>query len=63
MRLTKSVRLVGDRRLELFLEAFNATNFVNLNNGSNNMRLNAFLLPTGTNGEVRQVQWGARFVF
>lgn len=63
IRLTKSVRLGAERRLELFLEAFNATNFVNLNNGSNNMRLNSFLISTGTNGEMRQVQWGARYVF
>jgi outer membrane receptor protein involved in Fe transport len=63
LRLTKVFPIHADQSLELFLEAFNVTNIVNLNNGSNNMRLDSFLIPTGTNGEMRQVQWGARYVF
>lgn len=63
LRLTKMLNVGADRRVELFLEAFNVTNFVNYNNGSNNMRLNSFLVPTGINGEMRQIQWGARFEF
>ena len=62
-RLTKVFSTRADQSLELFLEAFNITNIVNLNNGSNNMRLDSFLISTGTNGDMRQVQWGARYVF
>ena len=62
MRLTKSFGLGQTRRLEVFLEAFNFTNFVNVTGGSGNFRLATFHVPTGAQ-PARQVQWGARYSF
>ena len=62
VRATKAVSLTGSRRLELFLEAFNVTNFVNRTGGGTNIRLATFGIPTGA-GDARQFQWGARFSF
>ena len=62
VRATKSVSLTGERRLELFLEAFNVTNFVNRIGGGTNIRLATFGIPTGA-GDARQFQWGTRFSF
>jgi hypothetical protein len=62
MRLTKAFTLGGQRRLEAFLEAYNATNHTTLTGGSGNMSLATFLVRTGAR-DARQVQWGARFSF
>lgn len=62
MRATKSVPLGGGRKVDVFLEAFNITNFVNKTGGNGNIRLASFFLPTGAL-DARQVQWGARFTF
>ena len=62
LRATKSLTLSGSRRLEVFLEAFNVTNFVNRTGGNANVRLASFGIPTGA-ADARQVQWGARFTF
>jgi hypothetical protein len=62
LRATKSVNLSRERRLEIFLEAFNVTNFVNLTGGNGNIRVASFFLPTGAL-DARQVQWGARLSF
>jgi hypothetical protein len=50
------------RRIELFAEAFNLTNFVNVTGGASNIRLATFNVPTGAQ-DARQVQWGARYSF
>src|SRR5712691_551342 len=62
LRATKSLRLGGDRRVELFLEAFNVTNFVNRIGVGTNIRLATFGVPTGAT-DARQLQWGTRFSF
>jgi hypothetical protein len=62
LRLTKSVDLGQGRRVELFAEAFNLTNFVNVTGGASNIRLATFNVPTGAQ-DARQMQWGARFSF
>ncbi|MCC7418227.1 MAG: TonB-dependent receptor [Acidobacteria bacterium] len=62
LRGTKAFALGGDRRMEVFLEAFNVLNTVNLTGGSSNMRLATFLIRTGARDE-RQIQWGARYSF
>jgi hypothetical protein len=62
VRATKAVPLTAARRVELFLEAFNVTNFVNRNGGGTNIRLATFGIPTGAS-DARQFQWGARFSF
>ncbi len=61
LRLTRSVAL-GGRRLELFLETFNTTNFINYSAYNSNMSSAAFLTRTAAQ-DPRQLQWGARFVF
>ncbi len=62
LRLTKAFSLGASRRLEAFLEAYNATNYTTLTGGSGNMTLPTFLVRTGAR-DARQVQWGARFRF
>ena len=62
VRATKSVPFSAGRRVEVFLEAFNVTNFVNRTGGGTNIRLATFGIPTGA-GDARQLQWGARFSF
>jgi hypothetical protein len=62
LRATKSVSLGSGRRIEVFLEAFNITNFVNRTGGGTNIRLATFGIPTGAT-DARQMQWGARFSF
>jgi len=62
LRMTKSVELGQGRRVELFAEAFNLTNFVNVTGGASNIRLATFNVPTGAQ-DARQMQWGARFSF
>ncbi len=62
VRLTKSFSIGANRRIETFLEGYNATNYTTLTGGTNNMSLPAFLIRTGAR-DARQVQWGARFRF
>ena len=62
LRLTKSIGFGATRRMELFFEAFNLTNFVNVTGGAGNIRLATFNVPTGAQ-EARQIQWGARYTF
>lgn len=62
LRATKSVSISDTRRLEVFLEAFNVTNFVSQMGGATNIRLATFGIPTAA-AAARQVQWGARFTF
>jgi hypothetical protein len=62
LRLTKRLNLGQSRRVELFAEAFNLTNFVNVTGGSGNIRLDSFNVPTGAL-DARQIQWGARYAF
>ena len=62
MRLTKAFQLGGDKQIEAFLEAYNATNFVTLTGGSGNMSSATFLQRTGAR-DARQIQWGARYSF
>ena len=62
LRLTKQVNLGNGRRIELFAEAFNITNFVNATGFGGNVVLPTFNLPTGAQ-DARQVQWGARYSF
>jgi hypothetical protein len=60
-RLTKVIPL-GTRRFEVFLEAYNLTNYVTLTGGSGNMSLSTFLIRTGAR-DARQIQWGGRYTF
>ena len=63
-RITKVFRIGGRRRIELLLEAFNVTNYVNYVPAAANRSMNSpiFLAPTLAR-DARQVQWGARFSF
>ena len=62
VRATKKVPFGEGRGLEIFLEGFNITNFVNRTGGGSNIRLATFGIATGAT-DTRQVQWGARFSF
>jgi carboxypeptidase family protein len=62
LRLTKGFQLGGNRRIEGFLEAFNATNAVILNNGSGTLTSRTAFIPTSARA-ARQVQLGARYAF
>jgi hypothetical protein len=69
LRLTKSLPIGRDRRLELLLEAFNVTNYVNFRPPFGNppgagapMNASAFLVRTNAHA-ARQIQWGVRYVF
>jgi hypothetical protein len=62
VRLTKRFDMGAARRFEVFLEAYNATNYTTLTGGTGNMSAVAFLLRTGAR-DARQVQWGGRFTF
>jgi hypothetical protein len=67
LRLSKMIYLRGVRldRLELFVEALNVTNFVNLGNPNGNLRSAAFGRSTALNGDSspRQVEIGFRLDF
>jgi hypothetical protein len=62
IRLTKQFNVGGQRRMELFAEAFNITNAVNAHTPDTNVRLATFNVPTGAQ-DARQMQWGARYSF
>jgi hypothetical protein len=62
LRVAKRLDFGQGRRIELFAEAFNLTNFVNVTGGASNIRLATFNVPTGAQ-DARQVQWGARYSF
>jgi len=62
LRLSKRLDVGSGRRIELFAEAFNLTNFVNVTGGAGNIRLATFNVPTGAQ-DARQIQWGARYAF
>ena len=69
VRLTKSLPIGRDRRLELLIEAFNVTNYVNFRPPFGNppgagapMNAPAFLVRT-TAHAAREIQWGVRYVF
>jgi hypothetical protein len=65
LRAGYRVRTGSARTLDLFLEIFNATNRVNFNNPTGDMRNANFLVPTSLlgGGFPRQYQIGARFGF
>jgi hypothetical protein len=62
LRLTKAVNFGERRRLELFFEAYNVTNFVTRLAGTGTMTSASFLIPASALA-ARQLQWGARFNF
>jgi hypothetical protein len=62
LRLTKVLQLGGARHLELFLEGFNTTNFLTLNNGTGTITNRTAFVPT-TARAARQLQLGARYAF
>ena len=56
------LQVSASRRLELFVEAFNATNKVVLNNGSGTLSSRTAFIPTSSRA-ARQTQLGVRFGF
>jgi hypothetical protein len=64
MRLTKQVAFAGGRRVDLFLEGYNLTNYTNFQpftiNG--NMISRDFLIRNSAR-DGRQIQWGLRYAF
>jgi hypothetical protein len=62
LRLTKAFELGATRRIELFLEGYNVTNYVAFTGRTGNMSSSSFLIRTGAR-DARQVQWGARYSF
>jgi hypothetical protein len=64
LRLTKLLQMGGGRGLELTLEAFNVTNYVNYNPVTVNRNMNsAAFLQRRSARSARQIQWGLRYVF
>jgi Carboxypeptidase regulatory-like domain/TonB dependent receptor len=65
LRLSKMIDLTRMRmnRLELFVEALNVTNYVNLDNPNGNLRSAAFGRATELEGDPRQVEIGFRLDF
>jgi hypothetical protein len=64
LRVMKVLRLGGDRRMELFLEAYNLTNHVNFQPFTLNPNIIAgdFLIRNSAR-DARQIQWGVRYAF
>lgn len=62
MRATKAFSFADHHRMEVFLEAFNLTNHVNLSGYNGNMNTNSFLIPSSAR-PARQMQWGLRYSF
>jgi hypothetical protein len=64
MRLTKDITLGASRRLQLFLEGYNLTNYVNYQPFTINPNINSssFLIRNSAR-DGRQAQWGARYTF
>jgi carboxypeptidase family protein len=64
LRVMKSFSITGGRRIELLMEAFNVTNYVNYVPAvvTRNMNSALFLYRNGAR-DARQLQWGLRFVF
>src|SRR6185295_7068197 len=69
MRLTKSLPLGRDRRVEVMIEAFNVTNHINFRPPAGNppgagapMNAPAFMVRTAAR-DARQIQWGLRYSF
>jgi hypothetical protein len=64
-RITKAIRLGGTRRLDLFFEGYNLTNYVNFTPYTLNPYMNSpasFLVRNGAR-DGRQAQWGLRYAF
>jgi hypothetical protein len=64
MRFTRPLLLGGNRRLDLFLEAFNLTNHVNFQTFTINANIisSSFLVRNSAR-DGRQMQWGAKYIF
>ena len=64
VRLTKLVQMGGRRGLELTLEAFNVTKYVNYNPVTVTRNINsAAFLQRRSARSARQIQWGLRYAF
>jgi hypothetical protein len=62
MRITRPISITESKRLDLFFEGYNITNFVTLGTGNTSMTSTTFLIPASAQ-PARQLQWGARFNF
>jgi hypothetical protein len=62
IRLTKSIKLHGSQRADLFIEAYNVLNAVNYEPPSGALSSTSFAVRTAAR-DARQIQWGAKFVF
>jgi hypothetical protein len=62
LRATKQFRIAVNRRIDVFLEAYNLFNTVNYENPSGVITSGSFAAYT-TARDARQIQWGARFQF
>jgi hypothetical protein len=64
IRVTKLLQMGGRRGLELTLEAFNVTNYVNYNPVTVIRNINsAAFLQRRSARSARQIQWGLRCIF
>lgn len=64
MRVMKVLPVRGEHRIELFLEAYNLTNYVNFQPFTVNPNIIARdLLIRNSARDARQVQWGVRYAF
>ena len=61
-RLTKDIKFTESRHLQLFLEAYNLTNYVSRVVPETSLTSSSFLIPTSSL-PARQIQWGVRFAF
>jgi len=62
MRVTRPISITESKRLDLFFEGYNITNFVTLGTGNTSILSTTFLIPASSL-PARQLQWGARFNF
>jgi hypothetical protein len=64
MRVMKLLPLRGESRIELFLEGYNLTNYVNFQPFTLNPNMIAgdFLIRNSAR-DARQIQWGVRYAF
>jgi hypothetical protein len=62
LRSTKAFSIGTRQRAEVFLEAYNVTNYVSRTGGTGNLNSRAMFIRTGAR-DARQIQWGVRYVF
>jgi hypothetical protein len=63
LSLIKNVRIAREHTLQLRIEGFNVTNHPNWGNPNNTLVSSAFGRITGTRTNMREVQFGVKYIF